>query len=50
MIVLDWTKPWTFIDHLQLWLKWVEAWSQGDKSRDLQMMCEENKERRLFVQ
>ncbi|EIW76376.1 hypothetical protein CONPUDRAFT_168928 [Coniophora puteana RWD-64-598 SS2] len=30
MIVLDWTKPWTFIDDLELWLRWVEAWARGD--------------------
>lgn len=46
VIVLDWTKPWTFIDELQTWLKWIEEWSKGDGSRDLEILREENRERR----
>ncbi|KAI0092701.1 dynein light intermediate chain [Irpex rosettiformis] len=45
VIVLDWTKPWTFIDELQAWLKWIEEWSKGDGSRDLEILREENRER-----
>ena len=45
MIILDWTKPWTFVDQLQFWLEWVESWSEGDKSRDMEMIREENKEK-----
>ncbi|KAG1782850.1 dynein light intermediate chain-domain-containing protein [Suillus placidus] len=45
MIVLDWTRPWTFVDNLQTWLKWVEIWAKGDGSRDLDIVREENHER-----
>ncbi|KAI0686003.1 DLIC-domain-containing protein [Cytidiella melzeri] len=45
IIVLDWTKPWSFVDELQRWLKWIENWSKGDKSRDLEILREENRER-----
>ncbi|KAI0796973.1 DLIC-domain-containing protein [Abortiporus biennis] len=45
MIVLDWTKPWTFLDDLYTWLTWVEAWSKGDGARELEIVREENKER-----
>ncbi|EJD01545.1 uncharacterized protein FOMMEDRAFT_126556 [Fomitiporia mediterranea MF3/22] len=45
MIVLDWTKPWTFVSQLQSWLAWVEAWVKGDGSRDLDVLREENRER-----
>ncbi|KAL5527720.1 hypothetical protein ACEPAG_6521 [Sanghuangporus baumii] len=45
MIVLDWTKPWTFVSQLQLWLAWTEAWVKGDGSRDLEVLREENRER-----
>lgn len=45
MIVLDWTQPWTFIEQLELWLKWIESWSKGDDSRELEIMREENRER-----
>ncbi|KAG1893446.1 uncharacterized protein F5891DRAFT_1066694 [Suillus fuscotomentosus] len=45
MIVLDWTRPWTFLDNLQTWLKWVEIWAKGDGSRDLEIVREENHER-----
>lgn len=46
MIVLDWTKPWTFVEQLELWLNWVEAWVKGDGSRELDVVREENRERR----
>ncbi|GJE84573.1 dynein 1 light intermediate chain [Phanerochaete sordida] len=45
VITLDWTKPWTFIDQLYTWLSWIEAWVQGDGSRELQIVREENRER-----
>ncbi|KAI0340892.1 hypothetical protein BDW22DRAFT_1359733 [Trametopsis cervina] len=45
IIVLDWTKPWTFIDELQTWLRWTEIWSKGDGARDLEILREENRER-----
>lgn len=46
MILLDWTKPWTFIEELETWLEWIEKWSKGDSSRDLEIVREENRERR----
>jgi dynein light intermediate chain 1 len=49
MIVLDWTRPWTFVDNLQTWLKWVEIWAKGDGSRDLDIVREENHERRMLI-
>lgn len=49
MIVLDWTKPWTFVSQLQLWLAWVETWVKGDGSRDLDVQREENRERRTLL-
>lgn len=45
MIVLDWTRPWTFVEELQRWLQWVETWAKGDESRELQIVREENRER-----
>ncbi|KAH8118671.1 dynein light intermediate chain-domain-containing protein [Phellopilus nigrolimitatus] len=45
MIVLDWTKPWTFVEQLQIWLRWVEAWVKGDGSRELEVVREDNRER-----
>ncbi|KII95256.1 hypothetical protein PLICRDRAFT_34097 [Plicaturopsis crispa FD-325 SS-3] len=45
VIVLDWTRPWTFLEELQTWLTWVEQWVQGDGSRELEMAKEENRER-----
>jgi dynein light intermediate chain 1 len=49
MIVLDWTRPWTFVDNLQTWLMWVEIWAKGDGSRDLDIVREENHERRMLI-
>jgi hypothetical protein len=45
MIVLDWTRPWTFVEELQNWLEWVETWAKGDGSRELEIVREENRER-----
>ncbi|EGO02101.1 hypothetical protein SERLA73DRAFT_177841 [Serpula lacrymans var. lacrymans S7.3] len=45
MIVLDWTRPWTFVEDLQTWLMWVEEWAKGDSSRELEIAREENRER-----
>lgn len=45
MIVLDWTRPWTFVEDLETWLQWVETWAKGDGSRELEMAREENRER-----
>ena len=48
IFVLDWTRPWTFIEELQTWLTWVEMWSKGDASRELEIIREESRERRKF--
>ncbi|KAG5648773.1 hypothetical protein DXG03_000122 [Asterophora parasitica] len=45
MIVLDWTRPWSFVEELQTWLQWVETWAKGDGSRELEMVREEGRER-----
>ncbi|KAI0044606.1 hypothetical protein FA95DRAFT_245456 [Auriscalpium vulgare] len=45
MIVLDWTRPWTFVDELHTWLSWVERWVEGDNARELTIAREENRER-----
>ncbi|TCD69233.1 hypothetical protein EIP91_008336 [Steccherinum ochraceum] len=45
MIVLDWTKPWLFLEELHMWLSWVEQWVQGDSARELVIAREENRER-----
>lgn len=45
LIVLDWTKPWTFVDQLRTWLSWVERWVESDKNREAQVMKEEGRER-----
>ena len=45
MIVLDWTRPWSFVEELQTWLQWVEKWAKGDGARELQIAREENCER-----
>jgi dynein light intermediate chain 1, cytosolic len=46
MIVLDWTKPWTFIDQLEIWMKWVDEWAKGDGNREIEVLREEGRERR----
>jgi dynein light intermediate chain 1 len=48
MIVLDWTRPWSFVEELQRWLEWVETWAKGDESRELQIVREENRDRRQY--
>ncbi|OSD04587.1 DLIC-domain-containing protein [Trametes coccinea BRFM310] len=45
MVVLDWTRPWAFIQELETWLQWVEKWVKGDGSRELDIAKEENRER-----
>ncbi|KAH8830275.1 dynein light intermediate chain-domain-containing protein [Flagelloscypha sp. PMI_526] len=44
-IVLDWTRPWTFVEQLEIWLKWIETWSKGDGSRETDIAREESRER-----
>ncbi|KAH9850830.1 DLIC-domain-containing protein [Lenzites betulinus] len=45
MVVLDWTRPWSFIQELETWLQWIEQWVKGDGSRELDIAKEENRER-----
>ncbi|KAF7332396.1 Cytoplasmic dynein 1 light intermediate chain 1 [Mycena kentingensis (nom. inval.)] len=45
VIVLDWTRPWTFVDELETWLQWVEQWTRGDAARELEIVREESRER-----
>ncbi|KAG6910765.1 hypothetical protein DXG01_007652 [Tephrocybe rancida] len=45
MITLDWTRPWSFVEELQIWLQWVEKWAKGDGLRELEMAREEGRER-----
>ncbi|KAJ7119485.1 dynein light intermediate chain-domain-containing protein [Mycena epipterygia] len=45
MIVLDWTRPWTFVEELETWLQWVETWARGDAARELEIVREEGRER-----
>lgn len=49
IIALDWTRPWTFIEELQTWLVWVEQWAKGDGSRELEVVREEQRERRTYA-
>ncbi|KAJ7853861.1 hypothetical protein B0H13DRAFT_2579942 [Mycena leptocephala] len=37
MIALDWTRPWTFVEELETWLRWVEKWARGDAARELEI-------------
>jgi dynein light intermediate chain 1 len=46
MIALDWTRPWTFVEELETWLRWVEKWARGDAARELEIVREESRERR----
>ena len=49
MIVPDWTRPWSFVEELQTWLRWVDKWAKGDGTRELQIVLrEENCERREY--
>jgi len=45
VIVLDWTRPWTFVEELETWFEWIETWSKGDGSRELEIVREESRER-----
>ena len=45
MIVLDWTRPWSFVEELQTWMQWVENWAKGDGARESVIVREENRER-----
>lgn len=45
LIVLDWTKPWTFVEEMQTWLSWIEDWVKSDTSREGQIVREETRER-----
>ena len=45
VIVLDWTRPWTFLEELHTWLAWIERWVQGDGARELEVIREEHRER-----
>ena len=49
MIVLDWTRPWTFVEELFTWLTWIEQWATADSSREAVIVREENRERRASV-
>ncbi|EJD53972.1 DLIC-domain-containing protein [Auricularia subglabra TFB-10046 SS5] len=45
MVLLDWTKPWSFLEQLEKWLSHVEKWAKGDGSRELDVVREESRER-----
>jgi dynein light intermediate chain 1, cytosolic len=45
MILLDWTKPWTFVEQLENWLIWVDRWAKGDGSREMEVARDEERER-----
>ncbi|KAJ7724865.1 dynein light intermediate chain-domain-containing protein [Mycena metata] len=47
MITLDWTRPWTFVEELETWLRWVEQWAHGGPNapRELEIVREESRER-----
>ncbi|KAG8926656.1 hypothetical protein FRC02_008758 [Tulasnella sp. 418] len=45
VIVLDWTRPWTFIEQLYTWLAWIEKWVHGDSAREMEVAREEGRER-----
>ncbi|KAJ6560463.1 dynein light intermediate chain-domain-containing protein [Mycena capillaripes] len=45
MIALDWTRPWTFVEELETWLRWVETWARGDGARELEIVREESRDR-----
>lgn len=48
MIILDWAKPWTFVEQLEIWFNWIDNWAKGDGSRELEVTREEGKERRAY--
>ena len=44
-----WTRPWSFVEELQTWLRRVDKWAKGDGTRELQIVLrEENCERREY--
>jgi len=45
IVVLDWTRPWAFLEELLTWLAWIERWVQGDGARELEVIREEHRER-----
>jgi len=47
LILLDWTRPWSFVSQLQVWLTWLESWSRTTQNsqHDLQVVKEEGRER-----
>ncbi|KAI0920968.1 hypothetical protein AcW1_004900 [Taiwanofungus camphoratus] len=45
IIVLDWTRPWTFVEELEKWLEWIEKWTDGNGAREVEIVREENRER-----
>lgn len=45
IITLDWTRPWTFVEELELWLQWIDTWAKGDGARELEIVREENRDR-----
>ncbi|KAF8514873.1 dynein light intermediate chain-domain-containing protein [Hysterangium stoloniferum] len=45
MIIMDWTRPWSFVEQLELWLTWIETWAKGDGARELEIVREESRER-----
>jgi dynein light intermediate chain 1 len=49
IIVLDWTRPWTFLDELETWLLWIDKWTTGDTSREAEIVREETRERCMFL-
>jgi len=46
IVVLDWTRPWTFVEELETWLTALETWAKGDNSREVVITREECRERR----
>ena len=46
LIVIDWTRPWTFVQQLEVWFRWIDRWLDRDTSREMQVAKEEGKERR----
>lgn len=49
MILLDWTKPWTFVEQLENWLILVDKWAKGDGSREMEVTRDEGRERCEYV-
>lgn len=43
MIVLKWILPWT--PESYTWFAWIERWAQGDSTRELEVVREENRKR-----